>query len=195
MPITSSPVNYRLFLLVVALIHIILIPLAILALGFFVSRRMSSHSTGGRSGLALLWIAFATAVAGVPALVAGLSLDPKVAVVQISPFYFIMIFGGTIAARLPGLLSGRKLRALPFHGLIASLLAALGDILAWAFLDLVLITGFTNYIWLFTLIGLPAFLGRVAVHNFNALGQFGTPQALGNPSSVVVPGLPASQNP
>ena len=195
MPITSSPVSYRLFLLVVALIHIIVVPLAILALGFFVSRQAGSRSASGRSGFSLLWIAFATAIAGVPALVAGLSLDPKIAVVQISPFYFIMIFGGTIAARLPGLLSGRKLRTLPFHGLVASLLAALGDILAWAFLDLVLLTGFTNYIWLFTLIGLPAFLGRIAVHNFNALGQFGAPKSLGTSSAAIVPSLPASQNP
>ena len=195
MPLTSSPVSYRLFLLVVALIHIIVVPLAILALGFYASRQIGSRSAGGRFGFSLLWIAFATALAGVPALVAGLSLDPKVAIVQISPFYFLMIFGGTIAARLPGLLSGRKLRTLPFHGLVSSLLAALGDILAWAFLDLVLITGFTNYIWLFTLIGLPAFLGRIAVHNFNALGQFGAPKSLGSASSVIVPSLPASQNP
>lgn len=186
--------TYRLLLLVVALIHIIILPLAILVFGAYFTSRAAGRFIGGRAGASLLWVAFATAIAGVPALVAGLAWNPKTAVDQITIFYLLMIFGGAIAARVPGLMSGVRLRKLPFHGLVFSLLAALGDILAWACLDLLLLSGFAGgYIWLFTLVGLPAFLGRIAAHNFNAMAQVGTPPALNSPSkTIVLPSIPAA---
>ncbi|HEY7348437.1 MAG TPA: hypothetical protein VH599_09010 [Ktedonobacterales bacterium] len=189
--------TYRLLLLVVALIHIIVLPLAILVLGAYFTTRVTGSIRSGRTGIALLWVAFATAIAGVPALVAGLAWNPKTAVNQITIFYLLVIFGGAIAARLPGLMSGLRLRKLPFHGVVFSLLAAAGDILAWACLDLLLLSGFAGgYVWLFILVGLPAFLGRIAAHNFNAMAQVGARSSLAPPSgSVIVPGLPATPNP
>jgi hypothetical protein len=185
--------TYRLLLLVVALIHIIVLPLAIFLLGIYFTSRVTGRMRGGRAGFSLLWVAFATAIAGVPALVGGLAWNPKSAVDQITIFYLLMIVGGAIAARLPGLMSGWRLRKLPFHGLIASLLAALGDILAWACLDLLLLSGFSGgYVWLFILVGLPAFLGRIAAHNFNAMAQVETRASLAAPGSVIVPSLPGA---
>jgi hypothetical protein len=186
--------TYRLLLLVVALMHIIILPLAILLLGAYFTSRVSGRPRGGRSSIALLWVAFATALAGVPALVGGLAWNPKTAVDQITIFYLLMIFGGAIAARVPGLMSGLRLRKLPFHSIAFSLLAALGDILAWACLDLLLLSGFSGgYIWLFILVGLPAFLGRIAAHNFNAMAQVGLAPSLAAPSnSVIVPSLPGA---
>jgi hypothetical protein len=110
--------TYRLLLLVVALIHIIVLPLAILVLGAYFTTRVTGSIRSGRTGIALLWVAFATAIAGVPALVAGLAWNPKTAVNQITIFYLLVIFGGAIAARLPGLMSGLRLRKLPFHGVV-----------------------------------------------------------------------------
>lgn len=189
--------TYRLLLLVVALIHIVVLPLAILVLGAYFTSRVTSRVRSGRTGIALLWVAFATAIAGVPALVGGLAWNPKTAVDQITLFYLLMIFGGAIAARLPGLMSGLRLRKLPFHGAVFSLLAAIGDILAWACLDLLLLSGFGGgYVWLFILVGLPAFLGRIAAHNFNAMAQVGGRAALASPpASVIIPSLPASPDP
>ncbi len=182
--------TYRLLLLIVALIHIVVLPLAILLLGAYFTR----HARGSRTGVSLLWVAFATALAGVPALVGGLAWNPRTAVNQITIFYLLMIFGGAIAARVPGLLSGWRLRKLPFHSLAFALLAAIGDILAWACLDLLLLSGFSgNYIWLFILVGLPAFLGRTAAHNFNAMAQVGISPARAASSNItVVPSLPAA---
>jgi len=192
MPISDG--TYRWLLLVVALIHIIILPLAILLLGSYFTSRITGRVGGGRSGISLLWVAFATALAGVPALVGGLAWNPKTALDQITIFYLLMIFGGAIAARLPGLISGLRLRKLPFHGIVSSLLAAVGDILAWACLDLLLLSGFQGgFIWLFTLVGLPAFLGRIAAHNFNAMAQLGSRQALAAPQgNVIVPSLPGA---
>lgn len=185
--------TYRLLLLIVALIHIIVLPLAILVLGAYFTSRVTGRARGGHAGVSLLWVAFATALAGVPALVGGLAWNPKTAVDQITLFYLLMIFGGAIAARLPGLLSGLRLRKLPFHGMVASLLAAAGDILAWACLDLLLLSGFGGgYVWLFILVGLPAFLGRIAAHNFNAMAQVGARSSLAAPGNVIVPSLPAA---
>jgi hypothetical protein len=186
--------TYRLLLLVVALIHIIVVPLAVLLLGSYFTSRLTGRAGGGRSGIALLWVAFATAIAGIPALVAGLAWSPRTAVDQITIFYLLVIFGGAIAARLPGLISGLRLRSLPFHGIVSSLLAAIGDILAWACLDLLLLSGFGGgYIWLFILVGLPAFLGRIAAHNFNAMAQLGSRPSLASPrGNVAVPSLPAT---
>jgi hypothetical protein len=186
--------TYRLLLLVVALIHIIVLPLAILLFGAYFTTRAAGRMIGGRAGASLLWVAFATALAGVPALVGGLAWKPKDAINNITIFYLLMIFGGAIAARFPGLMSGIRLRKLPFHGLAFSLLSALGDILAWACLDLLLLSGFAGgYIWLFTLVGLPAFLGRIAAHNFNAMAQIGGRSALASPSNtVVLPSIPAA---
>lgn len=188
--------TYRILLLVVALMHIIVLPLAILLLGAYFTRRATVPSGSGRAGIALLWVAFATALAGVPALVGGLAWNPKTAVDQITLFYLLMIFGGAIAARLPGLLSGWRLRKLPFHGLAFSLLSAIGDILAWACLDLLLLSGFAGgYIWLFILVGLPAFLGRIAAHNFNAMAQVGARPSLAQPSNtIVLPSVPAASD-
>jgi hypothetical protein len=186
--------SYRLLLLIVALMHIIVLPLAILVLGAYFTSRATGRARGGRAGISLLWVAFATAIAGVPALVGGLAWNPKTAVDQITLFYLLMIFGGAIAARLPGLMSGLRLRKLPFHGVVFSLLAAAGDILAWVCLDLLLLSGFAGgYIWLFILVGLPAFLGRIAAHNFNAMAQVGARPSLASSSgSVIVPSLPPS---
>ncbi len=185
--------TYRLLLLVVALIHIIVLPLAILVLGAYLTSRVTGRARGSHAGISLLWVAFATAIAGVPALVGGLAWNPRTAVDQITLFYLLMIFGGAIAARLPGLLSGLRLRKLPFHGIVSSLLAAAGDILAWSCLDLLLLSGFGGgYVWLFTLVGLPAFLGRIAAHNFNAMAQVGARPSLTSPGNVIVPSLPAA---
>ena len=186
--------TYRLLLLVVALMHIVVLPLAILLLGAYFTSRVTGRPRGGRTGMSLLWVAFATALAGVPALVGGLAWNPKTAVDQITIFYLLMIFGGAIAARVPGLMSGLRLRKLPYHSIAFSLLAALGDILAWACLDLLLLSGFSGgYVWLFILIGLPAFLGRIAAHNFNAMAQVGITPSLAAPSNtLVVPSLPGA---
>jgi hypothetical protein len=179
--------TYRLLLLTVALIHIIVAPLAMLLLGAIFTRR-ARH---GHASLALLWVAFATAIVGVPALVGGLAWNPKTAVENITLFYLLMIVGGAIVARLPGLISGIRLRKLPFHGLAFSLLSALGDMLAWVCLDLLLLSGFAGgYLWLFILVGLPAFLGRLAAHNFNALAQVSTLALLALPGKAVVSSLP-----
>lgn len=193
MTISITDAAYRWFLLVIALIHIVILPLAILLLGTYFTSRLTGRIGGGRTGFSLLWVAFATAIAGVPALVVAFSLHPNIAVIEISPFYLVMIFGGAIAARLPGLISGLRLRKLPFHGILSSLMAATGDILSWACLDLLLISGFAvGYVWLFAFIGLPAFLGRIAAHNFNAMAQLGSRQALAAPKTgVIVPSLPA----
>ncbi len=189
--------TYRVLLLVVALIHIIVLPLAIFVLGAYFTRRTTERSKGGRAGVSLLWVAFATAIAGVPALVGGLAWNPKTAVNQITLFYLLMIVGGAIAARVPGLMSGLRLRKLPFHGIAFSLLAAVGDILGWACLDLLLLSGFAvGYIWLFILVGLPAYLGRIAAHNFNAMAQIDTRSVLASPSNTaIVPSLPAAPDP
>ncbi|HEU5368101.1 MAG TPA: hypothetical protein VFU69_06540 [Ktedonobacterales bacterium] len=186
--------TYRVLLLVVALIHIIVLPLAIFVLGAYFTRRVTGRSKGGHAGVSLLWVAFATAIAGVPALVGGLAWNPKTAVNQITLFYLLMIVGGAIAARVPGLMSGLRLRKLPFHGIAFSLLAAVGDILGWACLDLLLLSGFAGgYVWLFILVGLPAYLGRIAAHNFNAMAQIDTRSVLASPSNtVIVPSLPAT---
>jgi hypothetical protein len=188
--------TYRLLLLIVAIMHIIIMPFAILALGSYFTSRSTGRIINGRSGISLMWVAFATAVAGVPALVAGLAWNPRTAVDQITLFYLLMIFGGAIAARLPGLMSGLRLRKLPFHGILSSLLAAIGDILAWACLDLLLLSGFAGgFIWLFAFVGLPAFLGRIAAHNFNAMAQLGSRQALAAPKTgIIVPSLPGAQD-
>jgi len=189
--------TYRVLLLVVALIHIIVLPLAIFVLGAYFTRRTTERSKGGRAGVSLLWVAFATAIAGVPALVGGLAWNPKTAVNQITLFYLLMIVGGAIAARVPGLMSGLRLRKLPFHGIAFSLLAAVGDILGWACLALLLLSGFAvGYIWLFILVGLPAYLGRIAAHNFNAMAQIDTRSVLASPSNTaIVPSLPAAPDP
>jgi hypothetical protein len=188
--------TYRVLLLVVAVMHIIVLPLAILVLGAYFTRRASGRIRGSRAGISLLWVAFATALTGVPALVGGLAWDPKKAVDEITLFILLMIFGGALAARLPGLISGLRLRKLPFHGIAFSLLSALGDILAWACLDLLLLSNFAGgYVWLFTLVGLPAFLGRIAAHNFNAMAQVGTRAALASPANtLVVSSLPADSD-
>ena len=188
--------TYRLLLLVVAIIHIAVLPFAIIALGSYFTSRTTGRISNGRSGISLLWVAFATAIAGVPALVGGLAWNPSIAVSQITLFYLLMIFGGAIAARLPGLISGLRLRNLPFHGIVSSLLAATGDILAWACLDLLLLSGFAGgFIWLFAFVGLPAFLGRIAAHNFNAMAQIGSRQALGAPkANAIVPSIPATSD-
>jgi hypothetical protein len=177
--------TYRLLLLMVALIHIIVVPLTLVLLGtFFTSRARQQHRS-----LVLLWIAFATAIAGVPALVGGLAWNPKSAIENVTLFYLLMIVGGAVAARLPGLISGLRLRKLPFHGLAFSLLAAGGDMLAWVCLDLLLLSGFAGaYLWLFTLVGLPAFLGRLAAHNFNAMAQVSI--LAPRPGKAVVASLP-----
>jgi hypothetical protein len=181
--------SYRLLLLVVALMHMLVLPLAIVLFGAYCSRR----ARGGRTGLALLWVAFATALAGVPALVGGLAWNPETAVEQIPLFSLLMMVGGALAARLPGLVSGIRLRKLPFHGIAFSLVSAVGDILAWVCLDVLLLSGFAGgSIWLFALVGLPAFLGRLAAHNFNAMAQVGPKLALVSPGEVIVPRLPSA---
>lgn len=185
--------TYRLLLLVVALMHIMVVPLAILILGTFFTRRVIENAKGGHVGLPLLWVAFATATAGVPALVGGLAWSPKTAIEQITLFYLLVIVGGAIAARMPGLISGIRLRKLPFHGIMFSLVSAVGDMLAWVCLDLLLLSGFAgSYIWLFILVGLPAFLGRLAAHNYNAMAQVAARSSLTSAGKVAVPSLPGA---
>lgn len=181
--------TYRRLLLGVALTHMVLVPLVFLLVSFFVSRR-ARGARDSHVSASLLCVAFATALTGVPALVGGLAWNPRTAVEQMTRFYLLMIISGATAARLPGLISGLRLRKLPFHGVFWSLLAALGDVLAWVCLDLLVLSDFTQmYLWLFILVGFPAFLGRIAAHSYHVMAQVGMRPPHSSPGRMAAPAL------